>query len=71
MLIQIASHSDSHFLSSTLHLSLLLTIDRYGLGYVGSWNFEVWNEPDNRDFDSLNFTIQGILCKRIVITIRT
>ena len=34
-------------------------IDRYGLDYVASWNFESWNEPDNLDFDSLNFTLQG------------
>lgn len=36
-------------------------IDRYGLDYVSSWNFETWNEPDNHDFDSLNFTVQGFL----------
>jgi len=34
-------------------------IDRYGLDYVASWNFESWNEPDYLDFDSLNFTLQG------------
>lgn len=33
--------------------------DRYGLDYVARWNFETWNEPDNHDFDSLNFTVQG------------
>jgi len=36
-------------------------INRYGLDYVASWNFESWNEPDNHDFDSLNFTTQGYL----------
>ena len=36
-------------------------VDRYGLDYVAEWNFESWNEPNNRDFDTLQFTIQGTL----------
>jgi len=39
------------------HYSIWL--DRYGLDYVSEWNFESWNEPDNRDFDILQFTTQG------------
>lgn len=34
-------------------------IDKYGLEYVSSWNFETWNEPDNHDFDNITMTIQG------------
>ncbi|XP_022096558.1 alpha-L-iduronidase-like isoform X2 [Acanthaster planci] len=36
-------------------------IDKYGLDYVAKWNFESWNEPDHKDFDNLNFTVQGFL----------
>ena len=36
-------------------------VDRYGLDYLSEWNFESWNEPNNRDFDTLQFTIQGTL----------
>ena len=25
------------------------------------WNFETWNEPDCRDFDKMNMTVQGKL----------
>ena len=38
---------------------ILWHVDRYGLDYVVEWNFESWNEPNNRDFDTLQFTIQG------------
>ena len=38
---------------------ILWHVDRYGLDYVAEWNFESWNEPNNRDFDTLQFTIQG------------
>ena len=40
---------------------VVVCIDRYGLDYVAEWNFETWNEPNNRDFDTLQFTIQGTL----------
>ena len=40
---------------------MLWRVDRYGLDYVAEWNFETWNEPNNRDFDTLQFTIQGTL----------
>ncbi|ESO86810.1 hypothetical protein LOTGIDRAFT_128432 [Lottia gigantea] len=33
-------------------------IQEYGLDYVKSWNFEVWNEPDCEDFD-MKFTLKG------------
>ncbi|XP_065912337.1 alpha-L-iduronidase-like isoform X1 [Dysidea avara] len=36
-------------------------VDRYGLNYVSEWNFESWNEPNNRKFDMLKFTTQGYL----------
>ncbi|XP_070539995.1 alpha-L-iduronidase-like isoform X2 [Ptychodera flava] len=36
-------------------------IDQYGLGYVSQWNFETWNEPDNHDFDDVDFSLQGFL----------
>ena len=39
--------------------TILWYVDRYGLDYVAEWNFESWNEPNNRDFDTLQFTIQG------------
>ena len=48
-----------HQLSLVYHFLCMYPIDRYGLDYVASWNFESWNEPDNHDFDSLNFTMQG------------
>ena len=32
---------------------------KYGLDYVSEWNFETWNEPDHKDFDNLNITLQG------------
>ena len=31
----------------------------FGLGYVSQWNFESWNEPKQKHFDGLNFTIKG------------
>ncbi|XP_076854892.1 alpha-L-iduronidase isoform X2 [Brachyhypopomus gauderio] len=36
-------------------------IDKYGLGFVSKWNFETWNEPNNRDFDNVSMSIQGFL----------
>ncbi|KAL4231720.1 hypothetical protein ACF0H5_009296 [Mactra antiquata] len=36
-------------------------IDQYGLGIVMDWNFETWNEPDCKDFDTVNMTVQGFL----------
>lgn len=48
-------------------LFLLCPPDRYGLDYVASWNFESWNEPDNHDFDSLNFTTQGMIVRELEI----
>ncbi|XP_071792677.1 alpha-L-iduronidase-like isoform X1 [Asterias amurensis] len=36
-------------------------IVKYGLDYVSEWNFETWNEPDHKDFDNLNITLQGFL----------
>ncbi|KAH3707956.1 hypothetical protein DPMN_067377 [Dreissena polymorpha] len=36
-------------------------IDQYGVGWVSQWNFETWNEPDCRDFDNGNMTVQGFL----------
>ncbi|XP_066975316.1 alpha-L-iduronidase isoform X2 [Macrobrachium rosenbergii] len=36
-------------------------VEKYGLDWVASWNWETWNEPDHHDFDSLNFTLQGFL----------
>ncbi|XP_064119925.1 alpha-L-iduronidase-like isoform X2 [Macrobrachium nipponense] len=36
-------------------------VEKYGLEWVASWNWETWNEPDHHDFDSLNFTLQGFL----------
>lgn len=44
-----------------VRLHVMWYVDRYGLDYVAEWNFESWNEPDNRDFDTLQFTIQGTL----------
>ena len=55
-------HGLSHvpFLHRLSHILFCVSPkDRYGLDYVASWNFESWNEPDNQDFDSLNFTVQG------------
>nr|XP_006011505.1 PREDICTED: alpha-L-iduronidase [Latimeria chalumnae] len=34
-------------------------IDRYGLEYVSTWNFETWNEPDHHDFDNVTMTVEG------------
>lgn len=36
-------------------------IGQYGVGYVSKWNFESWNEPRPKAFDSLNMTIRGFL----------
>ncbi|KAH3708034.1 alpha-L-iduronidase-like isoform X2 [Dreissena polymorpha] len=36
-------------------------INQYGVGWVSQWNFESWNEPDCRDFDNVNMTVQGFL----------
>ena len=36
-------------------------VDRFGLQQVLHWNFESWNEPSYRHFDSLNFTLNGFL----------
>ena len=37
-------------------------INRYGINYVKSWNFESWNEPDMRDFDGIsNMTIKSFI----------
>ncbi|XP_041792467.1 alpha-L-iduronidase isoform X1 [Chelmon rostratus] len=36
-------------------------IDRFGLGSISQWNFETWNEPNNRDFDNVTMSIQGFL----------
>lgn len=36
-------------------------IDEYGLGWVMNWNFETWNEPDCRDFDTVHMTVKGFL----------
>lgn len=33
--------------------------DRYGLETVSQWNFETWNEPNNRDFDNVSMSLQG------------
>lgn len=33
---------------------------KYGLGPVSEWNFETWNEPNNKDFDNVTVSIQGI-----------
>ena len=42
--------------------------DQYGLGYVMTWNFETWNEPDHKgSFDKLKFTLQGI---SIILSVR-
>ncbi|XP_024908734.1 alpha-L-iduronidase isoform X2 [Cynoglossus semilaevis] len=35
-------------------------IGKYGLGPVSEWNFETWNEPNNKDFDNVTVSIQGI-----------
>lgn len=35
-------------------------LGQYGVGYVSTWNFETWNEPDHKDFDGLNITVQGM-----------
>lgn len=32
---------------------------RYGLETVSQWNFETWNEPNNRDFDNVSMSVQG------------
>nr|XP_046242525.1 alpha-L-iduronidase [Scatophagus argus] len=36
-------------------------IDKYGLRSVSQWNFETWNEPNNRDFDNVSMSVQGFL----------
>ncbi|XP_077378095.1 alpha-L-iduronidase isoform X1 [Festucalex cinctus] len=36
-------------------------IEKYGLASVSQWNFETWNEPNNRDFDNVSMSIQGFL----------
>ena len=40
---------------------LVFQTGEYGLGSVMKWNFETWNEPDCRDFDKMNMTVQGKL----------
>ncbi|MEW8487962.1 MAG: hypothetical protein AB2705_22535 [Candidatus Thiodiazotropha sp.] len=42
--------------------------DEYGLGWVMNWNFETWNEPDCRDFDTVHMTVKGWLKKKSSIT---
>lgn len=44
-----------------MNVMVMCYVDRYGLDYVAEWNFESWNEPNNRDFDTLQFTIQGAM----------
>ncbi|XP_049289504.1 alpha-L-iduronidase isoform X2 [Anopheles funestus] len=36
-------------------------VDRYGLRYVKKWRFETWNEPDLRNYNLLNFTVNEYL----------
>ncbi|XP_065838317.1 alpha-L-iduronidase-like [Oscarella lobularis] len=36
-------------------------IRRYGIDDVRTWNFETWNEPDHKDFDTLNITVEGFM----------
>ena len=36
-------------------------IARYGSKELESWNFETWNEPDHKDFGSINITLKGFL----------
>ncbi|KAL5022387.1 hypothetical protein ScPMuIL_001542 [Solemya velum] len=36
-------------------------IDIYGAEWIRKWNFETWNEPDCRDFDMVNMSVQGFL----------
>lgn len=33
--------------------------DIYGAEWIRKWNFETWNEPDCRDFDMVNMSVQG------------
>ncbi|RWS20635.1 hypothetical protein B4U80_02417, partial [Leptotrombidium deliense] len=34
-------------------------VSMFGIDFVKQWNFENWNEPNNRDFDGLNFTFNS------------
>uniref|UniRef100_A0A182R0K6 Alpha-L-iduronidase n=1 Tax=Anopheles farauti TaxID=69004 RepID=A0A182R0K6_9DIPT len=34
---------------------------RYGVRYVSRWRFETWNEPDLRNYNTLNFTLNDYL----------
>ncbi|CAG12584.1 unnamed protein product [Tetraodon nigroviridis] len=44
-----------------VYLTARRYIEKYGLSYVSGWNFETWNEPNNRDFDNISVSIQGFL----------
>ncbi|XP_076003594.1 alpha-L-iduronidase [Genypterus blacodes] len=44
-----------------VYLVAMRYIGRYGLSSVSQWNFETWNEPNNRDFDNVSISIQGFL----------
>uniref|UniRef100_A0A182MYB9 Alpha-L-iduronidase n=1 Tax=Anopheles dirus TaxID=7168 RepID=A0A182MYB9_9DIPT len=35
--------------------------DRYGVRYISGWRFETWNEPDLRNYNTLNFTLDDYL----------
>ncbi|TSO98516.1 Tankyrase-1 [Bagarius yarrelli] len=44
-----------------VYLTAQRYIEKYGLDVVSQWNFETWNEPNNKDFDNVTMTIQGFL----------
>uniref|UniRef100_A0A3Q3WW67 Uncharacterized protein n=1 Tax=Mola mola TaxID=94237 RepID=A0A3Q3WW67_MOLML len=44
-----------------VYLTASRYIDLYGLESVSQWNFETWNEPNNRDFDNVSMSVQGFL----------
>ncbi|KAI1293508.1 Alpha-L-iduronidase [Halotydeus destructor] len=47
--------------SKLVHYTVSRYVKLFGFDYVQSWNFETWNEPDNGDFDGLNFTSESFL----------
>ena len=34
-------------------------LGRYGIQYVSKWRFETWNEPDLKNYNVANFTVDG------------
>uniref|UniRef100_A0AAG5DKV8 Alpha-L-iduronidase n=1 Tax=Anopheles atroparvus TaxID=41427 RepID=A0AAG5DKV8_ANOAO len=36
-------------------------LSRFGVEYIAEWRFETWNEPDLKNYNMLNFSVDGYL----------